>query len=57
MDEVRVILLCIIFVAYFVGQRKILIDYGRKCGYIERKKNKKNERLKRKETKKWNLRF
>lgn len=52
MDEVRVILLCIIFVAYFVGQRKILIDYGRKCGYIERKKNKKNERLKRKETKK-----
>lgn len=46
MDEVRVILLCIIFVVYFVGQRKILIDYGRKCGYIERKKNKKDVKFK-----------
>lgn len=48
----RAIIISLWFVIYFVCRHLIMLDYGRKCGYIERKKNKKNERLKRKETKK-----
>lgn len=35
----RAIIISLWFVIYFVCRHLIMLDYGRKCGYLQRKKN------------------